>query len=298
MSELPKNPQALLAETSWLRGLARELTHDPSTAEDLVQETMLAALEAPAPTRAKLRTWLEAVARRLSAGLYRSDDRRRAREQQVARADVVPSAADMLDQFSLHRAVVEAVMQVTEPSRTAVLMRFWHGLPPRAIAHRLTIPVETVRTRIKRGLAQIRSRLDQDYGGRGGWAVSLLSLPIAGTPAAVTGIVISGLVMKKYPAVAAAVLVCCTGALWWGVRTVDSNTDRRLAEIGDADHVAVPTDDHRAAAPHHPRHRCRRRRRRRCSRCHRRTDSCRSSTGRYRSRCRRRSRRSCCTESS
>ncbi len=131
MSEASKNPQALLAETSWLRSLARELAHDPNTAEDLVQETMLAALKAPAPTRAKLRTWLEAVARRLSAGLYRSDDRRRTREQQVARVNAVPSAADMLDQFSLHRDVVEAVVQLTEPTRTAVLMRFWHGLPPR-----------------------------------------------------------------------------------------------------------------------------------------------------------------------
>ena len=40
-----------------------------------------------------------------------------------------------------------------------MLLRFWEDLPPREIAKRMQAPVETVRTRIKRGLQELRGSL-------------------------------------------------------------------------------------------------------------------------------------------
>src|SRR5205814_10341316 len=40
-------PEELLAHAGWVRALARELVRDASTADDLVQETWLAALRHP-----------------------------------------------------------------------------------------------------------------------------------------------------------------------------------------------------------------------------------------------------------
>lgn len=45
--------------------------------------------------------------------------------------------------------------------REAVALRYLEGLPPREIAAMLDVPVETVRTRAKRGLAQLRRDLEE-----------------------------------------------------------------------------------------------------------------------------------------
>ena len=44
-------PQALLAQTAWLRRLTGALVRDPHAADDLMQETVLAALSAKPPER-------------------------------------------------------------------------------------------------------------------------------------------------------------------------------------------------------------------------------------------------------
>ena len=65
--------------------------------------------------------------------------------------------------------------------------------------------VETARTWIKRGLAQLRARLERDHGpGRDGWRAVLLpliTLPEVGTAATAAGVLGGVLVMKKvaYP---------------------------------------------------------------------------------------------------
>ncbi|NOT32271.1 MAG: sigma-70 family RNA polymerase sigma factor [Planctomycetes bacterium] len=83
--------------------------------------------------------------------------RRRAREACAARPESAPSDAPL--DPDLRRRVLEAVRALEEPNRSAVHLRFFEDLPPTAIAHRLGTRPETVRTRIKRGLAQVQSRL-------------------------------------------------------------------------------------------------------------------------------------------
>ena len=87
----PIDPELLLRENAWLRRLARSLAADPETADDLFQDTWVAALEHPPHTlRDDARAWLVSVAR----NLVRAGGRRRAnesaRERSVARGEPCP----------------------------------------------------------------------------------------------------------------------------------------------------------------------------------------------------------------
>jgi predicted RNA polymerase sigma factor len=55
----------LLAHTAWARRLARSLTADADAADDLVQETWIAATQHPPATDRPLRPWLAVVLRNL-----------------------------------------------------------------------------------------------------------------------------------------------------------------------------------------------------------------------------------------
>lgn len=168
---------AALADGLWLRRLARELAGDAHRADDAVQETLLAAVERPAPARAP-RAWLAAVLRNALRQERRGEERRSRRERAVgdASSSGAPSADDVAARLELQQAVFEAVRALDEPYRTAVVLRFFDGLPPRRIAARLGVPVKTVSTRLERALARLRQRLDGRYGDRATWAVALLPL--------------------------------------------------------------------------------------------------------------------------
>ncbi|MCA9322697.1 MAG: RNA polymerase subunit sigma, partial [Planctomycetes bacterium] len=59
--------EELLESADWLQGLAEQLVQDPHLADDLVQDTWLAALRQPPTTAGPNRAWLATVLRRLSS---------------------------------------------------------------------------------------------------------------------------------------------------------------------------------------------------------------------------------------
>jgi protocatechuate 3,4-dioxygenase beta subunit len=87
-----------------------------------------------------------------------------------------------------------------------ILLRYYDGLPPRVIAERLRVPVKTVKSRLARGLEQLRARLVADLGrerGHDTLARSLAPLFIAG---------VSVVSSKAKLALAAAALVALLAA--------------------------------------------------------------------------------------
>lgn len=204
----PGNVESLLAEREWVRALARSLVSDPGRADDVEQQTWLAATEHPPGDGSQPRAWLGTVLRNFVRRAGRGEGRRRLREVAAARPEAMPSAADMIARAEAHRRVVEAVMSLAEPYRSTVLARFFDDLPPREIARRMEVPVETVRTRLKRGLAQLRERLDAEYGSDGkAWGIALVSLAWGGG-AAVKASTKAGIAV-------AVVLLLAGGAAWW-----------------------------------------------------------------------------------
>lgn len=212
------DPETLLAYDGFVRGLAKELLDDAHGADDAAQETWIAALGLGPGGVSSLPTWLARVVRNLAAKSRRSSARRAEREQAAARAEAVPSVAEILEREEARRRVVEAVVALDEPYRSTLLLRYFENLAPGAIAKRQAVPVETVRTRIRRGLEQLRARLDREYGGdRGAWCGLIVPLaelppvvPISTDPSAVPRLLSEVLAMSiqaKIAGVAAAALV-------------------------------------------------------------------------------------------
>jgi len=226
-------PEALLAHRDFVRGLAMKLVFDEHKADDVVQETWLAALEnAPAQPRS-LRAWLARVARNLALKSARTDIRRRQRERRNARPDETPSALDTLERIALERRVIDAVLALDEPYRTTLVLRFYEDLPPREIAKRMDENSATVRTRLKRGLDMLRARFDRESGSSRTWMLSLLPLLVPTVPAASAATTSGGILFmsaKKTLAATAAIAATLLGVLYWNTTQSHSSNTQPRAE--------------------------------------------------------------------
>ncbi len=171
-------PDTLLSHSEFLHSLAVGLLSGTPGAEDVVQDTWISAIQQPPKGRENLRGWLKKVATNHAIDRRRSEERRAVRETRASLPEGAPSAAEIVEQEELRRIVVATVLALEEHYRSALLLRYYEGLPPRLVARRLKIPVETVRTRIKRGLAQLRAELDRRYGERGAWGGVLLPIAV------------------------------------------------------------------------------------------------------------------------
>ncbi|HTF90648.1 MAG TPA: sigma-70 family RNA polymerase sigma factor [Planctomycetota bacterium] len=176
----------LLVHSDWLRALARRLVASDDVASDLEQETWLVAIEHPPPDASAPRGWLAQVLRNLVRQHHRSESARQAREASVARREADSGGLEPVDRAQSLRWLIEAVLELDEPYRTALLLRYQEGLTPESIAKRQGIPDSTVRNRIRRGLAQLRESLARRHGDA--WSALLIPLfrreaaaPLAGT---------------------------------------------------------------------------------------------------------------------
>ncbi len=155
--------------TVQMHRLARSLVRSDADADDLVQDAWTAALAHPPRDRRKLGNWMSVTMRNLVRARAGRERLRREKEQIVAK----PIESETTDRLAASRSLLDAVDALEEPFRSAIVDRFLEGLPPRVIAKRLQVPVETVRSRVRRGLAQLRGRLERNGAYR---AVALLAL--------------------------------------------------------------------------------------------------------------------------
>jgi len=112
------------------------------------------------------------------------------------------------------------VFALDEPFRTVVLLRFFDDLAPRAIARQLGVPLATVHSRLQRGLARLRERLDRRPGcERRAWVAMLLSFlspPSSPSPLPLPAPILGALVMHaKTVSLTLVALVLCVVALRW-----------------------------------------------------------------------------------
>ncbi|MBI5435452.1 MAG: sigma-70 family RNA polymerase sigma factor, partial [Planctomycetes bacterium] len=171
-----ESPEALLAHSSFVHALASRLVFDRADAEDIAQETWVSYLRSRPDTTRPLKGWFRRVVQNHALQHRRGSGRRDAREQAVARPEGVPSTDEIVERETARRSVIESLVVLREPYRTTILLRFYEDLSPAEVAERLGVPLETVRTRLKRGLALLRERLDARSGGREQWTLALLPL--------------------------------------------------------------------------------------------------------------------------
>ena len=233
----------LLAQSDWVWRLARSLVRDDHQADDIVQDTWVAALRHPsihAGSRAARSAWLAKVVRHAAARLARSKDRREGRELASARPEEVEAADRLFDREGERRKLVEAVLSLNAPYRTVLILRYFDNLSPREVAHRLGENRSTVRNRIHRGLELLRARLARDYGADQPWLMALVPLAhkSAVGNATVTGIAIMS--TKTIAALASGVLLLAVG--WWAWPREGEPNERVVDSAPvSSEAVAMPT---------------------------------------------------------
>jgi RNA polymerase sigma-70 factor (ECF subfamily) len=217
-----------LRHAAALRRLAASLLGDEHEADDLVQETWLRARGSDAALSAG---WFRTVVRNLARDRMRERGRRRQNEQDAARPERMPSESQVAERLEVARRVAVEVARLAEPYRTAIHLRYFEDLSPEAIARASGVPVETVRTRLRRGLDTLRQRMDQTHGGRrDAWALALAPLASRFGPTTGGALTAAGAIMSAKLVVAGAAAVVIALGLLFGLSRLRSSDSRAQAE--------------------------------------------------------------------
>jgi len=151
--------EAWLRHGAWVQRLAFAMVGDPHEAQDVAQETWLAAMRKPPREPRAPRAWLRTVARRAASRRRSAETAGALREQRAARPEAIPSTAELAAQAEMQRRVMDEVARLDDPMRRTMLLRYVAGLTAAEIARQEREPSGTVRSRLKRGLDTLRERL-------------------------------------------------------------------------------------------------------------------------------------------
>jgi RNA polymerase sigma-70 factor, ECF subfamily len=164
----PEFQRDTLEHLNALYNFAMYLTHNPSEAEDLVQETYLRAYRFSHRFEpgTHLRAWLFQILRNTFLTFYRL----RERETAVAEDGVpdwdVPMFHDAPEDtgraLEAHTDLERAMRRLPEEFRTVLLLAEVEGMPLEEVARVMSCPVGTVKSRIFRAKERLRGLLP-DY---------------------------------------------------------------------------------------------------------------------------------------
>jgi RNA polymerase sigma factor (sigma-70 family) len=158
------SPEQLLAHAEWLARLACAFVGD-AAALDVVQGTYEIALSNPPRREGPLRPWLGGVARNIARMTRRSRVRRERRElhEAAASAGAVPTPEELVARVEVQQRVARVVLELPEPLRGTLLLRYFEDMSAADIARAQGIPAATVRSRLKDALEDLRTMLDADH---------------------------------------------------------------------------------------------------------------------------------------
>jgi len=166
-----------------IQGVIYRIVGNHDEARDLSQEAFLKAYRALGTFKqeARFSSWLYQIA----INATRDRLRRRRRRNDLSLDDVEeraesslrdagPSALDLIESNDLSRVVAAAMAALPEEQREVVILKEYEGLTFPEIAETLDVPLSTVKTRLYRGLGQLRVGLERQ-GIQGGAAVPVPS---------------------------------------------------------------------------------------------------------------------------
>ena len=140
-------------------------------ARDVCQDTFLRAYRALPGFKgqAKFSSWLYRIALNLCRDWIRRQ-RRAPVSQMPEDVDAIELAADtgptesiedLVARRELSAIVEQAMTQLSEEQRTAIILKEYHGMTFQEIAEMQGCPLSTVKTRLYQGLSLLRRRLEQ-----------------------------------------------------------------------------------------------------------------------------------------
>jgi RNA polymerase sigma-70 factor (ECF subfamily) len=146
------------------------LLHDRGAAEEVAQDALLGAVDSIGSfdLDRPFRPWLQRIAANKALDRLRHKARRPELIVEQADADdrVSDAIADAIAREALSDELLAALAALGPEFRTAVVLRHLLDYEPQEIAEIVGVPAATVRTRIHRGLLQLRNALRTEEGAR------------------------------------------------------------------------------------------------------------------------------------
>jgi len=152
-----------------IRGAIYRIIGSDDEALDICQETFLKAYRGLGSFKqeARFSSWLYQIALKLC----RDRLRRRRGKTWVSLEDLEdgtaapqatgPTALDLVEARDLSRTVAGAVAALPEEQREVIVLKEYQGLTFLEIAEVLALPMSTVKTRLYRGLGQLKDQLER-----------------------------------------------------------------------------------------------------------------------------------------
>ncbi|MBT8471146.1 MAG: sigma-70 family RNA polymerase sigma factor [Marinicaulis sp.] len=135
----------------------------PEMAEEIAQETMITVwrkAEQFDPAKASFSAWVYAISRNKKIDRLRRENKPAPDMEDPAIAPSAPPLADEViveaqDAKSLHAALAT----LPEEQREPILLAFMSGLAHPKVAEKLGVPIGTIKSRIRLGVAKLRTHL-------------------------------------------------------------------------------------------------------------------------------------------
>jgi RNA polymerase sigma-70 factor (ECF subfamily) len=146
-------------------GLVRRVVRDPAQAEEVAQEVLLETWRQAArydPGRGSALSWILTLAHRRAVDRVRSARAAGMREQREALRAGEPAfdqVAEEVEAGMEREWVRRCLRRLTDLQRQSVTLAYYDGYTYREVAERLSLPLGTVKTRMRDGLTRLRQCL-------------------------------------------------------------------------------------------------------------------------------------------
>ncbi len=147
-------------------GLASRMLSDRGMAEEVVQEVLVETWRTASrfdASRGTVMTWVLTVAHRRTVDRIRRERAfadRQERERVLAVQQAQPDPGDGAVLGEARRALEQALDTLPRPQREALVLAYFGGHTYPEVAAQLGVPLGTVKTRIRQGLARLRDRVE------------------------------------------------------------------------------------------------------------------------------------------
>ena len=146
-------------------GLVKRLLRDHAQSEEVTQEIFLEIWQNATrydPSKGGASSWILTMTHRRAVDRVRASQASRDRDTKIGIRDFdaeYDNVSETVQTTIEHERVEKAMLRLTELQRQAVTLAYYGGLSHSEVAAQLSVPIGTVKTRVRDGLIRLRDEL-------------------------------------------------------------------------------------------------------------------------------------------